>query len=93
MKYTYLIKPITLYVAEPMYEVYQLQAQKQGRKAAELIRNAMQEYADSHFKAKHTLKEVSFSRGVHLRNGAKDFLTDSSWKEYFDITDYGQGEE
>ncbi|MBQ7158837.1 MAG: hypothetical protein IJS09_05370 [Treponema sp.] len=44
-------------------------------------RNAMQEYADNHFKAKHALQDVSFLRGVRLRKGAKDFLNDSLWKE------------
>ena len=44
------LKPITLYVGTQLYEKYQTQAQKQGRKAAELIRNAMQDYADEHFK-------------------------------------------
>lgn len=83
MQYTYNMKPVTLYVAEAMYQTYQFQAQKQGRKAAELIRNAMQEYADSHFKAKHSLKDVSFLRGVRLSKGGKDFLDDSSWKEDF----------
>ena len=77
------MKPVTLYLAEPMYETYQFQAQKQGRKAAELIRNAMQEYADSHFNTKHSLKDVSFARAVKLRKGAKDFLGDESYKEDF----------
>ena len=77
------MKPITLYVALSMYETYQLQAKKQGRKTSELIRNAMQDYADEHFKTKHLLKDLSFSRVVKLKSGAKDFLTDASWKEDF----------
>ena len=83
MNHTYNMKPITLYVTEPMYETYQVQAQKQGRKTAELIRNAMQEYADSHFRAKKMLKDISFPRTVRLQANANDFLNDSSWKEEF----------
>ena len=83
MNYQYNLKPVTLYVGAQLYEDYQLQAQKQGRKAAELIRNAMQDYADLHFKAKKTLKDIDFSRGVSLKAGAADFLADDSWKEDF----------
>ena len=83
MQPKYNLKPVTLYVAEKLYEDYQLQAQKQGRKTAELIRNAMQDYADAHFKTKNSMKEIDFSRGVTLKVGAKDFLTDDNWKEDF----------
>ena len=83
MQYQYNLKPVTLYVAAQLYEDYQIQAQKQGRKTAELIRNAMQDYADAHFKTKNSMKAIDFSRGVTLKAGAKDFLTDDSWKEDF----------
>ena len=59
-----------------LYADYQFQAQKQGRKASELIRNAMQDYADLHFKTKKSLKDIDFSRTVSLRPGASDFLSD-----------------
>ncbi len=77
------LKPITLYVGAQLYEKYQTQAQKQGRKTAELIRNAMQDYADEHFKSKNKMKDIDFSRAVTLKAGAKDFLNDSTWKEDF----------
>ena len=77
------LKPITLYVGAQLYEKYQTQAQKQGRKTAELIRNAMQDYADEHFKSKNKMKDVDFSRVVTLKAGAKDFLNDPTWKEDF----------
>ena len=83
MRYQYDLKPVTLYVGLKLYETYQQQAQKQGRKTAELIRNAMQDYADEHFKSKNKLKDLDFSRTVSLKPGAKDFLTDTSWKENF----------
>ena len=81
MNYMYDLKPITLYVGLQLYESYQRQAKKQGRKAAELIRNAMQEYADDHFKTKNSLSALSFARTVTLKKGASDFLGDDSWKE------------
>ena len=77
------LKPITLYVGAQLYEKYQTQAQKQGRKTAELIRNAMQDYADEHFRSKNKMKDIDFSRSVTLKKGAKDFLNDQSWKEDF----------
>ncbi len=77
------LKPITLYVGSQLYEKYQAQAQKQGRKTAELIRNAMQDYADEHFRSKNKMKDIDFSRAVTLKKGAKDFLNDTSWKEDF----------
>lgn len=83
MNYQYDLKPVTLYVGAKLYESYQRQAQKQGRKTAELIRNAMQDYADQHFTTKNTFASVDFSRTVSLKSGGKDFLTDSSWKEEF----------
>ena len=83
MRYQYDLKPVTLYIDTKLYEKYQMQAQKQGRKTAELIRNAMQDYADLHFKSKNKLKDLDFSRTVSLKAGASDFLTDSAWKEDF----------
>ena len=83
MNLQYNLKPVTLYVAAQLYEKYQLQAQKQGRKTAELIRNAMQDYADKNFKTKNSMKNIAFSRTVTLKAGAKDFLNDDSWKDDF----------
>ena len=83
MQYQHNLKPVTLYVGAQLYEDFQLQAQKQGRKAAELIRNAMQDYADEHFKTKKSLKDIDFSRTVSIKPGATDFLSDDSWKEDF----------
>ena len=83
MSYQYNLKPVTLYVGAQLYEDYQLQAQKQGRKASELIRNAMQDYADQHFKSKNSMAAIDFSRTVSLKAGAADFLTDNSWKDEF----------
>ncbi len=83
MNYQYNLKPVTLYVGAQLYEAYQLQAQKQGRKTAELIRNAMQDYANKNFKTKNSMKAIDFSRSVTLKSEATDFLTDDSWKDDF----------
>ena len=83
MNHQYNLKPVTLYVGTKLYESFQEQAQKQGRKTAELIRNAMQDYANLHFKQKNSMKDLDFSRTVRLKPDGKDFLTDSSWKEEF----------
>ncbi len=83
MNYQYNLKPITLYVGAQLYEDFQAQAQKQGRKTSELIRNAMQDYANEHFKTKNKMKSIDFSRTVSLKADAVDFLTDNSWKEDF----------
>ena len=60
MRYQYDLKPVTLYVGLKLYETYQRQAEKQGRKTAELIRNAMQDYADENFISKNKLKDLDF---------------------------------
>lgn len=81
--------PVTLYIDAQLYEDYQIQAQKLSRKASELIRNAMQEYANVHFKTKNSMKAIDFSRTVSLKAGASDFLTDLSWKDNsFELKDY-----
>ncbi len=40
-------KPVTLYLFSDIYEQYQTVAIKEGRKTAELIRDAMEEYAQN----------------------------------------------
>lgn len=44
MSVTYQMKPVTIYFQELQYLMYQHLAQQEGRKAAELIREAMSEY-------------------------------------------------
>lgn len=41
-------KPVTIYFEELKYLMYQKMAEEQGSKAAELIRNAMDEYLVNH---------------------------------------------
>ena len=76
-------KRITIYVSPQLYENYQFQAKKLGLTTTNLIHNALQDYADRHFKTKNSMKSIDFSRSVTLKAGATDFLTDSSWKADF----------
>lgn len=85
MNYQYEVKPVTFYVDSKLYESYQLQAQQQGIKTEELIRDAIQDYADKHFPAKNAFSSADFSRTVSRKNCANDFLTEPFWKE----VDYG----
>ena len=43
------MKTITIHVPEATYRIYQEQAAQTNQSASELIRNAMEEYCDSHF--------------------------------------------
>ncbi len=74
------LKHITLYVSSQLYEDYQFQAKKLGLSTIKLIHNALQAYADTHFKTKNSMEAIDFSRSVTLKAGATDFLTDYSWK-------------
>lgn len=76
------MKPVTLYLSENLYQSYQLQAKKSGKKTAELIRNAMDYYSETHFKQKKTLDSLNFNQGVTLKKGSRDFLEDN-WREDF----------
>ncbi len=77
------MKMLTVYVSEPLYKTYQMQAEKKGRKAAELIRDAMEKYAQTEFKSKKCLADLDFNSNVVLKSGSKDFLTDDSWRDDF----------
>ncbi|MBO7582599.1 MAG: hypothetical protein J6T20_02270 [Treponema sp.] len=37
--------------------------------------------------AKNKMKDIDFTRTVKLKDGAKDFLEDSSWKEDLELPD------
>lgn len=84
MNYTYndKKKPVTLYVSESTYDIYQAQAVKVGKKTAELIRDAMEDYAHSHFKKTLSVEDLLMDKPkLKLKAGAKDFLEDDSWKD------------
>ena len=75
------LTPVTLYVDTQLYENFWIQAKINGKKTSDLILNAMQEYADKHFKVKNNMKFIDFSRTVLLKSCTTDFLTDDSWKD------------
>ena len=79
-------KMVTLYVSSVLYQEYQMQAKKNGKKTAELIRDAMEEYSKNNFHKKQKLSSLNFSIGVRLRAGAKDYLNDD-WRG--DMMDFG----
>ena len=73
-------KPVTIYLQEMKYLLFQQMAKKQNRKAAELIRDAMDEYIQNHSVSSATFdswKPVSLGG---LKEGAKDWLS----KDYQD---------
>ena len=73
-------KPVTIYLQELKYLMFQQMAKDQNRKAAELVRDAMDEYIQNHSVSKATFdswKPVSLGG---LKEGAKDWLT----KDYQD---------
>lgn len=51
------MKTITVNVSEPTYQEYQAYAKKVGRKASELIREAMEEYRQTHLMRRTSLRD------------------------------------
>lgn len=73
------LKPVTLYMISELYETYHIEAQKKGKKASELIRDAMEYYAQQNFYKKKSMGELNLNRTVKLRTSSpegKDFLSD-----------------
>lgn len=73
-------KPVTIYFQELNYLMFQQMAKEQNRKAAELVRDAMDEYIQNHAK-----KETSFDSWEPislggLKQGAGDWVS----KDYQD---------
>ena len=50
------MKPVTVYLQELKYLTLQQMAQEQNRKAAELVRDAMDEYIEQHGHPKKTME-------------------------------------
>ena len=73
-------KPVTIYFQEMKYLMFQQMAKAQNRKAAELVRDAMDEYIQNHAGEKKTLdswKPISLGG---LKSGAADWVS----KDYQD---------
>ena len=52
-------KPVTIYLQEIKYLMFQKMAKDQNRKAAELVRDAMDEYIQTHSAGKKTFDSSS----------------------------------
>ena len=74
------MKPVTIYFQELKYLMYQKLATEQNRKAAELIRDAMDEYLDNHSNKKSSFDDWKPLNLGGLKPGAKDWIT----KDYID---------
>lgn len=70
------LKPVTLYLLSMLYETYQIEAMKKGKKASELIRDAMEDYAQRNFYQKKPMTQLNLNRTVKARDNQKDFLSD-----------------
>lgn len=70
------LKPVTLYMLTKLYETYQIEAQKKGKKASELIRDAMEDYAQRNFYQKKSMTQLKLNRTVKSRDDQTDFLSD-----------------
>lgn len=70
------LKPVTLYMLTKLYETYQIEAQKKGKKASELIRDAMEDYAQRNFYQKKSMAQLNLNRTVKAKSNQKDFLSD-----------------
>lgn len=53
------MKTISLNVSEPVYAAFQREARRRDRKAAELIREAMEEYLERAGAARHSLQDAA----------------------------------
>ena len=74
------MKPVTIYFQDLKYLMYQKLAAEQNRKAAELIRDAMDEYLDRHLHKKSSFRDWKPVSLGGLKPGAKDWIT----KDYID---------
>lgn len=79
------MKPITIYVSEPVYSLYKAEAEKRDRTAAELIREAMEEYITEKLRPHRSLDEwAPLSLGRVKRDWAdgsfRDEMLDSGYK-------------
>ena len=71
-------KPVTIYFQELNYLMFQQMAKEQNRKAAELVRDAMDEYIQN-----HTKKKTSFDSWEPISlGGLKQDASDWISKDY-----------
>ena len=73
-------KPVTIYLQEIKYLMFQKMAKDQNRKAAELVRDAMDEYIQTHSAGKKTFDSWKPLSLGGLKAEAKDWIS----KDYQD---------
>mgnify|MGYP002624478428 CR=1 FL=1 len=73
-------KPVTIYLQEIKYLMFQKMAKEQNRKAAELVRDAMDEYIQNHSTTKKSFDSWQPLSLGGIKNGAQDWLS----KDYQD---------
>ena len=69
------MKPVTVYFQELKYLMFQQMAKAQNRKAAELVRDAMDEYLQNHGRTKKTLDSWEPVSLGGLKQNAKDWIS------------------
>ncbi|MEI6034628.1 MAG: ribbon-helix-helix protein, CopG family [Verrucomicrobiae bacterium] len=52
------MKTISLHVSDPTYRIFQEESERRDRPAAELIREAMEEYVRMHFANRRSLADI-----------------------------------
>jgi len=52
------MKTISLNVSDPTYRIFQEESERRDRPAAELIREAMEDYVRMRFSARHSLADI-----------------------------------
>ena len=84
MAVTLRMKPVTVYFQELKYLAFQTLAAKQNRKAAELVREAMDEYLENHASQKASLESWQPVSLGGLKAGAADWLSKDFQDEMLD---------
>lgn len=78
------MKPVTVYFQELKYLMFQELASRQNRKAAELVRDAMDEYLENHAKQSASLDSFKPVSLGGLKVGAQDWLSKDFQSEILD---------
>lgn len=69
------MKPVTVYLQELKYLMFQHLAESQNRKAAELVRDAMDEYLSNHAKSNVSFDSWEPVSLGGLKSGAVDWVS------------------
>jgi hypothetical protein len=78
--FTHCRKTITVNVSEPVYQDFQAYAKQRDRKASELIREAMEQYRQTHIQRRTPLRDLrpaSVGGPIQPITGDGDLLRDA----------------